>query len=187
MRRVSATRRVHRQRRMAAREDQPQPVVRDRAHRVLGHGLHRRLAARSASKAASRASRTWRLARTAGRRRSRSIARFRAVVVIHAAGVVRDAADRPRLERGDERVLDRLLGEVEVAEHADERRDRPSLLLAEQAVDDLVRGLGGRQARSSATVGRSVGDGSAAAGSVPNSQIGRTSIEPSRAAGIIAA
>jgi hypothetical protein len=47
---------------------------------------------------------------------------------------------RPDLQGGHEGVLDRLLGEVEVAEHADERRDRPSRLLAEQAVDGLCPG-----------------------------------------------
>ena len=69
----------------------------------------------------------------------RSIALFRAVVVIHAAGLRGSAALGPDLERDEEGVLHRLLGEVEVAEHADERRDRPSRLLAEQAVDGLVR------------------------------------------------
>ncbi len=62
--------------------------------------------------------------------------------MIHAPGLCRDAAVGPDLECGDERVLHRLLGEVEVAEDADERRDRPSLLLAEQAVDDVVGGGG---------------------------------------------
>ncbi len=54
--------------------------------------------------------------------------------------VVGDPAVGPDLEGGDERVLYSLLGEVEVAQDADERRDRPSLLLAEQAVDDVVGG-----------------------------------------------
>jgi hypothetical protein len=53
------------------------------------------------------------------------------------ARVVRDAAPWPDLERDEEGVLYRLLGEVEVAEDADERRDRPSRLLSEQAVDGL--------------------------------------------------
>jgi hypothetical protein len=53
--------------------------------------------------------------------------------------VGRDAARRPDLERDDEGVLHGLLGEVEVAEHADERRDRPPRFLAEQAIDGLVR------------------------------------------------
>jgi hypothetical protein len=52
------------------------------------------------------------------------------------ARVVRQPVRRPALERDDERLLDRLLGEVEVAENADQRRDRPSRLTPEQAVDD---------------------------------------------------
>ena len=58
------------------------------------------------------------------------------------ARVGRDATLRPRLERADERVLDRLFGEVEVARHPDQRRDRPTLLVAEQAIDGLVGGVG---------------------------------------------
>jgi hypothetical protein len=57
------------------------------------------------------------------------------------AGVGGDTAARPRLERPDERLLDGLLGEVEVTQDADERRDRPSRFLTEQAVDKCV-GLG---------------------------------------------
>jgi hypothetical protein len=45
----------------------------------------------------------------------------------------------PGLERADERLLDRFLGEVEVAEDADERCDRPPRFLAEQAIDEFVR------------------------------------------------
>ncbi len=75
------------------------------------------------------------------RRRSRSIARLRAVVVIQAPGLSGTPRDRPGLERADERILDGLLGEVEVAGHPDERGDGPALLLAEQAVDDLVGGV----------------------------------------------
>jgi hypothetical protein len=43
---------------------------------------------------------------------------------------------RPALQGHGEGVLDRLLGQVEVAQHPDERRDRPPRLLTEQAVDD---------------------------------------------------
>jgi hypothetical protein len=53
--------------------------------------------------------------------------------------IARHPPHGPDLERDEERVLDRLLGEVEIAEHSDERRDRPSRLLAEQAVDGLCR------------------------------------------------
>src|SRR5207245_7234775 len=47
------------------------------------------------------------------------------------AGVARHPVPRPMLERADERVLDALLGDVEVAEGADERRGEPAGLLAE--------------------------------------------------------
>ena len=97
------------------------------------------------------------------------------------ARVVRDAPNRPRLERGDERFLDGLLGEVEVAEDADERRDRPARFGSEQAVDDLVRGgIGSRQSAPTAS-------GTACACAAAKSKTGRTSIEPCLAPGIIAA
>jgi hypothetical protein len=68
------------------------------------------------------------------------------------ARVVRYTPNRPCLERGDERFLDGLLGEVEVAEDADERRDRAARFGAKQAVDDLVRGrVGGRQSAPTAS------------------------------------
>ena len=56
--------------------------------------------------------------------------------------VVRHATLRPGFERRDERVLDGFLGEVEVAQHADQRRDGAALLLAKDAIDDVVGGLG---------------------------------------------
>ncbi|MEA2608326.1 MAG: hypothetical protein QOJ75_569, partial [Chloroflexota bacterium] len=34
-----------------------------------------------------------------------------------------------------------LLGEIEIAQDADQGRDRPALLVAEQAVDNLVGGV----------------------------------------------
>jgi hypothetical protein len=52
--------------------------------------------------------------------------------------VVGHAVARPAFEGDDERLLDRLLGEVEVAEDADKGRDRAARFLAEQAVDDGV-------------------------------------------------
>jgi hypothetical protein len=45
----------------------------------------------------------------------------------------------PDLHGDDEGLLDRVLGEVEVAEDADQRGDRPSRLVAEQAIDQLRR------------------------------------------------
>jgi hypothetical protein len=64
-------------------------------------------------------------------------------------GVVRDAALWPRLERDDECFLDRLFGEIEIAEYPDERRDRPTGFLAKQPIDDSMSvGGGRRRARS---------------------------------------
>jgi hypothetical protein len=55
------------------------------------------------------------------------------------------------LERGEEGVLDRLLGAIEIAEDAGEDGDRLSGLAPEQAVDENVLGLG--QAVASAPLG----------------------------------
>ena len=96
------------------------------------------------------------------------------------ARIGRDAPIRPDLERGDERVLDGLLGQIEIAEDADERRDRPSLLFAEEAIDDLV-GRGRVSQVADAAPIRA--DGSAEA----KSTIGRTSIDPKRMPGHCAA
>src|SRR3954464_10381249 len=74
------------------------------------------------------------------------------------AGVVGNAGARPRHERGLERVGERVLREIDVAQVADQRRDDLCVLLAEDALD---RGY--------------------------ISQTGRTSIEPISAAGIFAA
>jgi len=51
------------------------------------------------------------------------------------AGVVGNAIARPALERNRERLLDRILGGVEIAEDPDQRGDRPPRLAPEQAVD----------------------------------------------------
>jgi len=48
------------------------------------------------------------------------------------------------LERGDERVLNGLLRDVEVPEAADERGGQPADLLAEDGGDRLTRDLVGR-------------------------------------------
>ena len=59
------------------------------------------------------------------------MARRRAVVISHAPGLVGNALFRPFLERRHQAVLDHLLGEVEVAEDADQGRGQPAGLLAE--------------------------------------------------------
>jgi hypothetical protein len=55
------------------------------------------------------------------------------------ARVRRYAVARPALEGDDERLLDGLLGRVEVAQDPNEGGDRPSRLVAEQTVDDPAR------------------------------------------------
>ena len=69
------------------------------------------------------------------------------------ARVVGHALPRPALERDDERLLDRVLGDVEVTEDADQGRDRPPRLVPEQAVDD--RSLAPLRGRASAAAGSS--------------------------------
>jgi hypothetical protein len=70
------------------------------------------------------------------------------------------------LQGGDERLLDGLFGEVEIAKLADERGKRPPGLLAEDAIDDgtsiELRSLRGDCVRPQ----------------ISSSQIGRTSIAP---------
>src|SRR5262249_33663502 len=78
------------------------------------------------------------------------------------AGIRRDAVTRPALGGDRERLLDGVLGEVEVAERADQERDRAAELLAEC--------LGAR-----------------VRGSSSKTTTGRTSIEPCCAPGMRAA
>src|SRR5205823_8691255 len=79
------------------------------------------------------------------------------------SGVVGDPVARPALQRRDERFLNGLFGQVEVTGHADQRRHRPPGLASEEAFDE-VRG----QCSGCST-------------------IGRISIEPKLAPGILAA
>ena len=131
-----------------------QPVVRDRAHarRPRPGGLEPRAAAPPCG-------------RSVRSRRMRSMARLRAVVTIQAPGLRGSAVPRPALERGRERVLHGVLGELEVAEDADEDRDCTAPLLAE----DLVDGRGRRRPPGQRSI------------------TGRISIDPYSAAGTIEA
>ena len=125
VRSVSATCASTRQRRVAAREDQPQPVVVDAARRRVRPGSsggrqHRDLlqlggARRGAAQPVERA-----VAR--GGREPR-------------AGIARDAVARPPLERAREGVLRALLGEIPVAGDPDQRRDDAAPLVAERVGD----------------------------------------------------
>ena len=68
-------------------------------------------------------------------RRSLSMARLRAVVVIHAPGFGGNPDSGQRCVGDDERLLDRLFGDVDVAEETDQRRDRTSGLVPEDAAE----------------------------------------------------
>ena len=119
--------RVHPQRRVAAGEDKSEPVVGDTTHvgLVSSERLERleRLQLRSLLAKGSLTPQPIDRSVARGRRDPR-------------AGVVGDPAFRPHPHRLRERVLHRVLGQVEVAQDADQRRDRPPLLVPEQAVDD---------------------------------------------------
>jgi hypothetical protein len=108
---------------VAAGEEQPQPVVWDRAHGLVGL-----LAAAQRLQLAQ----LLRVAPLAAQAVDRAVARG-----AHdpAAGIGRDSVARPALDRSGERLLHRLLGEVEVAEDPDQGCDRPPRLAPEQAVD----------------------------------------------------
>ena len=87
------------------------------------------------------------------------MARLRAVVTSQARGLVGSPVARPALGGDRERLLRGFLGEVEVAEEADQGREHAAPLVAEGLLEDRY-----------------------------HSMIGRTSIAPpSRAAGICAA
>ena len=115
--------RLERQRRMAAGEDQLQPLVGDR----------RRRPSRPPPPRAPRAGASW--PASVRSRRSRSIARLRAVVTSHAPGLRRRAVARPALGGDRERLLRGLLGEVEVAEEADQGGQHAAPLVAEDLLD----------------------------------------------------
>ena len=72
------------------------------------------------------------------------MARLRAVVTSQAAGFVGHAVARPALRRDRERLLRGFLGEVEVAEEADQRSEDASPLLAEGLFEDRYHSTSGR-------------------------------------------
>ena len=77
-------------------------------------------------------------------RRIRSIARLRAVATSHAAGLDGRPVARPALRGDRERLLRGFLGEVEVAEEADQGSEDPAPLLAEGLLEDRYRSISGR-------------------------------------------
>ena len=74
----------------------------------------------------------------------RSIARLRAVVTSHAPGLSGIAVARPALGRDRERLLRGFLGEVEVAEEADQGGEDASPLVAEDLLEDRYHSTIGR-------------------------------------------
>ena len=67
--------------------------------------------------------------------------------MIQPAGLGGSPSDGQRCDRRGERVLDRLLGDVDVAEDADQDRHRAAVLLAEDTLD--LRGCGAQYSASS--------------------------------------
>jgi hypothetical protein len=118
--------RLRRECRMAAGEEQPQPVVRQRRlDGGFGWTGHQSLELAELLLVAALAAKT--VDRAVARRAHDP-----------GAGVVREAVARPALERRHKRLLDRVLGEVEVAEDADQGGDRTSRLAPERALDFSV-------------------------------------------------
>ena len=87
-------------------------------------------------------------------------------------GVARDAIPRPGLERGHERVGKRLLGQVEVAQDADERGQNAAGFITEGPLDVLADRVGGQAVAPAPATSES-----------PMSRSGRTSTEPYAAPG----
>ena len=74
----------------------------------------------------------------------RSIARLRAVVTSQAPGLVGHAVARPALGGDREGLLRGFLGEVEVAEEADQGSEDAAPLLAEDLLEDRYHSTSGR-------------------------------------------
>ena len=77
-------------------------------------------------------------------RRMRSMARLRAVVISQAPGLVGHAVARPALGGDRERLLRGFLGEVEVAEEADQGGEDAAPLVAEGLLEDRYHSTIGR-------------------------------------------
>ena len=114
------------QRRMAAGEDQLQALVGDRAvvEVELVHGRGRSIGLQQP-----------RLVLSVRSRRMRSMARLRPVATSQATGCSGDPVAGPPLGRDRERLLSGLLGEVDVAEEADQGREDAAPLAPEDLLD----------------------------------------------------
>ena len=109
---------------MAAREDETQSLVGDRAHLFLLVGPKLLESGEQLGLAGERPFAPDPIDRAVARRRDDP-----------RAWIARGAVPRPTFERGRERVLNRVLRELEVTEDADEDRNGTSPLLAEDRVD----------------------------------------------------
>ena len=165
---------------MAAREDEAQPVIGD-VHRVLRLDRIDRFERGDELGLPGDLGRLLHEAPASAQPIDRAIARGGRDP---GTGIRGDAALRPGLQGGDERLLDGLLGKVEVTEDPDQGRDRSALLLAEQAIDDLV---GGGQLAPALAPAASVASMGAPIPVSDQSTIGRTSTEPVHAPGMRAA
>ena len=114
------------ERRVATGEDQPEPVVLDDAGRFVGAVVSNHECRLVLGVAMGLAPNPVDRAVAGGRGEP-------------AAGVRRYAVPGPALDRGQERLPGRLLGDVDVAEAADQGGDDPAVLLA---IDPLDRGGG---------------------------------------------
>src|SRR5690606_28467989 len=115
--------RRHRQRRMAAREHQPEPLV---PHDALLDRLHLVHQDRLRLPALPRGLPPQPVDRPVPRRRDDP-----------PRGARRRPRHRPPPHRLGERVLHRLLGDVDVAEHPDQHRHGPAVLLPEDPLDQI--------------------------------------------------
>jgi hypothetical protein len=109
---------------VTAGEDQAQPLVRDRAHVILFFGAQGLESREQLRLACERALAADPVERAISRGRDDPCSR-----------IARCAFTRPALDSRCEGVLYRILGELEVAEDADEDGDRTSPLLAEDGAD----------------------------------------------------
>ena len=154
-----------RKRRMAAGEDQPQPVVDDRAG--FGRGLVALLGRRRQLGEPSRA---------VGQRSVAAQAIDCPASRCHGdprPGPAGQAVPPPRGHCVSERILDRVLGELEVAHLPDQRGQDGWTLVAERLGDRVL------QTARLVVLTHSCSDAtSPGAGPAPMSMIGRTSIEP---------
>ena len=126
VRRVSATCASEVERRVAAGEDQPQPVGRFRFHRLTP------LPASWARSSCSRVC-VWCVRDAAGR------GLRRAAVDNPGGRIPGHTLDRPVLDRGDEGFLEGVLGEIEVAKDANQRGQDPAVRLAKDQLDRVPR------------------------------------------------